>query len=353
MEHFTDKAHPPGALHMELVSLDPSRRSPLVAVVILNWNGWADTIECLESVYQSDYHNFCVIVVDNGSADESVDRIKAWVRSKQIGLLGDDDRSTLERASSEVARSGLGRTVTIVETARNLGFSGGINHGISAARRYSADYVLLLNNDVVVNPLCLSRLVSAAEKDPRLGVVGCKIYHYSQPEKVWFCGGKISYWRSIAYHYHDDAQGVRRVNFVTGCAMLIGRAVLDRVGPWDERYFLNVEDWAFCHRVAQAGWKLAVACDATLFHKVSASKAGGADAPLNMYYFHRNRLLFLREEVVGLNRWLSIVHSVLGIPLWLGWQILKGRYQIAAASLRGVHDFFGRRYGEAEHIFSS
>ncbi len=326
----------------------------MIAIVILNWNGWANTIECLQSVYESDHHGFHVVVVDNGSADESVDRIKDWARSREIQLLmdGDHNRSIHERPGSRVAGPGVGRTLTVVETGRNLGFSGGVNQGIQVARRYSAEYVLLLNNDVVVDPSCLSRLVRVAEQDTSVGVVGCKIYHYSRPEKVWFSGGKISYWRSVAYHYHDDAEGVRRVNFVTGCAMLIRRAVLDRVGPWDERYFLNVEDWTFCHRVTQAGWKLAVACDATLFHKVSASKAGGAEAPLDFYYFHRNRLIFMLEEVTGLNRWLAILHSVLGIPVWLTLQILKGRYQIAEAGLRGVRDFFGRRYGEAEHIFS-
>lgn len=251
-----------------------------VAIVIVNWNGYADTSACLTSLLKLKKNKYEVetIVVDNGSTNGS-----AAILSKAYPWA------------------------TILRLDENLGFTGGNNIGISYAMKRGADYIWLLNNDTVVDPGALS-LVDAFS-DPAVGVAGSKIYfapgheyHKDRYKKnelgrvFWYAGGLID-WENI-YASHRGVDEVDRgqydvaydTMFVTGCSMMIRRSVIEKIGFLDSKYYLYLEDLDFCLRAAGAGFRLRYFPGSVVWH-VNAGSSGGAGSPIHDYYITRNRLL--------------------------------------------------------------
>jgi GT2 family glycosyltransferase len=244
---------------------------PKVAIIVLNWNNKADTIECIKSLKGVRYPDFEAMVVDNGSTDGS----EAAIREAFPGLC-------------------------VIQTGANLGFARGNNVGIRDAMARGLDYVLLLNNDTVVDPDFLSEMIKAAESDPSIGIVGPRICYFDEPRRIWFAGGTVNYWTGRLEHvgFNDmDGEKYSRASdtqLVTGCAMLIKREVLEKVGMLYEPMFLYFEDSDLCARASRAGYRLAYAPSARILHKVSrtASKLEGVQS----YYNIRNWLLFMRRN---------------------------------------------------------
>lgn len=246
---------------------------PRISIIVLNWNGKQDTLECLASVAKINYPNYETIVVDNGSADDSVPTIRRLFPALQL-----------------------------IETAKNLGFAEGNNVGIRRALAANSAYVLLLNNDTTVDAEILNAFVDAARAHPAGGLFGAKIYFYSDPNRLWYAGGD---WDSKHLRFlqigdgeldcgqHDNLVETR---FVIGCAMFISATVLDRVGLLEKDYFLNYEEIDFCSRVQHAGFGVFYVPSAKLWHKISAS-FGGEDSPLKVYFTYRNRLLWAKRNV--------------------------------------------------------
>jgi GT2 family glycosyltransferase len=236
-----------------------------VWVIVLNWNNWKFTNECLASLQGLKYDDFEVVVVDNGSTDGSVDCIR-------------------ERFPQ----------VQVTELARNLGFAKGNNAGIRAALEQGAEYVWLLNNDTTVDPQALRAMVEKAESDPRIGAVGSAIYYMSDPERlqVWG-GGDVNFWLGRSRHFPMPVAD-ERIQFLTGASMLLPRSVLESVGLLDEGYFLYWEDADYCFRLRGAGWRLAVAGNSRVWHKVGGtSRKNSAKLDLNssrsaVRFFRRN-----------------------------------------------------------------
>lgn len=297
-----------------------------VYIIILNWNGWRDTIECLESVFRNDFPRYKVIVCDNGSGDDSVERIKAWAR----GQLDVDvpETHTLRRLTfppvpkpvawmeygREAAEKG-GKTeddrvpLILIRTEENLGFAGGNNVGLRyALARDDFDYVWLLNNDTVVEGGALSHLVRRMEQNPGAGLCGSTLPFYSDPGILWARGGAtFNKWfasaKCIGLHQPvfpgEDRESVeRRMDYVAGASMLVSRAFLREVGLLCEDYFLYFEepDWA---ARARGRFKLAYAPESIVYHKVGASmktfdntqKSRHASRDLNL----ENALRFTRK----------------------------------------------------------
>lgn len=186
---------------------------PKVAIIILNWNGWKDTIECLESLYQITYPNYDVIVVDNGSEDDSVERIKEYaeseikIESKFFEYAPSNKPIKYIEYTREEAEAGGGkedkivdlssiRKMILIKNKQNLGFAGGCNVGIQYALQNGADYVLPLNNDTIIKEDFLDGFIGQASKYPDAGAIGPKIYFYDEPDKIWFAGGYID-WKYI------------------------------------------------------------------------------------------------------------------------------------------------------------
>ena len=242
---------------------------PKVAIVILNWNGLADTNECLESLKEITYPGYQVILVDNGSD-------------------GDDAR---------VLRDTFGDYIHVIENERNYGFAEGCNIGIRYALAHmEPEYVLLLNNDTVVAPDFLDELVSVAEADPRIGILGPKIYYYDfhgRKDVIWAAGGKVRWWHPWVYdgigtNEHDVPQYNRldSVDWVSGSAMMVKRGTVETLSYLDPRYFFGNEDVEYCIRARKRGLKVVYVPTARVWHKVGKSrkKRGPRFSDLPPYY---------------------------------------------------------------------
>jgi GT2 family glycosyltransferase len=224
--------------------------NPKVSIIILNWNGYIDTIECLESLKKSDYQNYEVIIVDNASAGDDVNILK----SKYDGYAH------------------------IIANGRNDGFPGGCNIGMRYALDKGTDYLLLLNNDTIVDKSFLTELVSTAQSDDSIGVLGSKIYYYYQPKKLQAVGGTISWWLGTIRVYGDvedvgqyDEQAER--DFVFGTSFLLKKQVVEKISFMDETFFFGIEEMDYCTRAKRAGFKVVYVPTSKVWHKVGASSA--------------------------------------------------------------------------------
>lgn len=220
---------------------DPAS-DPLVYVILVNWNGWRDTLECLQSLEKLDYLNHRVLVVDNGSTDDSLVRLRSG------------------NAGAE-----------LIENGENLGFAKACNVGIRKALAEGAEFVWRLDNDTVVEPDCLRALVERATQGGRIGAVGSVLYYMDHPNSVQaWAGGYINLWLGRSRHFTAPISE-NRLDFINGASMLVRREALDEVGLLDERYFVYFEDADFSIRLRRAGWRLAVAEKSLIWHKESSS----------------------------------------------------------------------------------
>lgn len=262
---------------------------PRVTIIVLNWNGVADTRECLTSLAQVSYRNFSVLVVDNGSSDGSEQILKeAWP------------------------------DIPILQTGVNLGYAGGNNAGIREALRDLPDYVLLLNNDTVVAPDFLDALVEAAEAHPTGGFFGPAILSLDDEPRVLALGGANWDQDRCAFRNLGKNQpllpqplnSVLPIDYPTGCSLLIRRSVLDKIGLMDERYFLTFEESDWCFRGREAGFLSFAVPAARVQHKVSVS-FGGGQSPLMRYFMTRNVLYWGRRHLTRRQRW-RLLRKVVG-----------------------------------------
>ena len=295
-----------------------------VAMIVVNWNGLKDTLACLASLAQLDYPNSVLIVVDNGSTDNSV--------------------ATLQAAYPQVV---------LIATGENLGYVGGNNRGLEYARQVGADYALLLNNDTEVSPDFLKLLVEAAEQDSQIGIVGPTIYYFDQPETIWSAGGAINWQQGNMYMIGLNqvdrgqfGQLPRPVSFVTGCALLIKMTIVEQVGPLDPRFFAYYEETEWCVRVSRAGFKILHVPSAKIWHKISL--VAREASPQVHYYMTRNRLLFLRLSQAGISSWLHIMfnysRTLLSWTLKPKWRRHKAPQR--QAMVQAILDYRRGRFGK-------
>ncbi|MDP3066368.1 MAG: glycosyltransferase family 2 protein [Methanobacteriaceae archaeon] len=224
---------------------------PRVSIVILNWNGWEDTIECLESVYQIEYSNFDVLLVDNHSEDDSLEQIRAYcsgkleVKSDFFDYNSDNKPLKVEEHGDDEGLQNVDKSdLIIIKNDENYGFPGGNNVGIRfALDNLNPHYVLLLNNDTVVDKKFLNELVNNGESNKKIGIIGPKIYYYNEADVIWSAGCRISWKlaRGIQIGSGELDQGQyddeRKVEYISGSAFLIKKEVIRKIGLMDENYF--------------------------------------------------------------------------------------------------------------------
>ncbi len=220
---------------------------PPVTCIILNWNGWGDTLECLEALKNCAYANLTVVVVDNGSTNDSVPRIKA-----------------------------AHPDILLLESGKNLGFAGGNNIGIRHAIARGAEYVWLLNNDTRPAADALTALVAKAVTDDRIGAVGSVCYYAESPASVEAWGGaRVNLW--IGYGRNSTTPREDGwFHSLNGTSILVSTAAIKDAGLLDEGFFLYWEDTEFCLRLRKRGWRIAVAAGSRVEHKVHGSTTGGS-----------------------------------------------------------------------------
>lgn len=247
--------------------------SPRIAIIILNWNGKEDTLECLATVSQLDYTNYEVVVVDNGSTDDSVHAI-----SKQYP------------------------DIILLQTGANLGYAGGNNVGIRRALERRVDFIFLLNNDTTVAPDFLTKLTQAAAEYPNGGMLSPIIYFQDTPTRIWYAGAKWlgTRFEHLAhgefYEANEGALTPFLTDYASGCAMLVRREVIEQIGLMEPKFFLYFEESDWAYRARKAGFFSYVVPTSKIWHKVSASvdKSG---KPLQAYFMTRNRLLWAERNV--------------------------------------------------------
>jgi len=297
---------------------------PKVFIIILNWNGWEDTKECLESLDRVAYDNFEVVLVDNGSKDNFQFPISNFQKIK----------------------------IHTVYNEENLGFAGGNNVGIKLALERGAEYVLLLNNDTIVEPDFLVGLVEEAKNDERAGIVGPLIYFHDDKKIIWSAGGKITehFMRGelIGYQKTDEGhyQVAEQVAYISGTCLLIKAEVIKKIGLISEDYFLYYEDTDWCVRAKRAGWRSLVIPQSKIYHKVSRSTQEFSYPYI--YYHSRNGLMF--AERFG---------SKVGAYLFSFWiaakQLIKMsthyKREWAKPVLRGVWDFWRNKKGKLKGYY--
>ena len=295
---------------------------PIVYFSILNWNQKDLTCECLESLAQLDYPNYEIVVVDNGSRDGEAMAIQARFPS-----------------------------AIVLRNETNLGFAEGNNVAIRYALEQGADYVLLLNNDTVVDAQMLKRLVEGAESDDRIAIVGPRICYFDEPQTIWSTGGILQPHRMpvmLGLNEIDEGQhdALREVDWVTGCALLIKSSVVRRIGLIDDRYFIYFEENDWCSRAKRAGFKILYVPEARMWHKIQPRHQ--ALSPHHVYLMTRNRLLFLRNSGARfpLILFVIITENLRTVCAWSLRKRHKDKRQLRQAVLRGVSDFLTGRFGE-------
>ena len=275
-----------------------------VTIILVNWNGWRDTIECLDSLLLLEYPDFRIVVCDNGSGDESLKEIKNWADCNNV-KYAEYQRAVAETDGSLV----FDPLLTLIRNEENLGFAGGNNVGLRyATARGDADYCWLLNNDTVVEPDALTHMVTRLQQHPEFGICGSTILLYHDRQRIQALGGGHYFrWIGLPWHYGRFTGWGKTINlqraetwmnYVEGASMLVSRQFLDKVGLLCEDYFIYFEeaDWAIR---AEGRFKLAYAPLSIVYHKVGGT-VGTSSNPAKMsyicdYFNIRNRLLFTRR----------------------------------------------------------
>ncbi len=317
--------------------------TPKIAIIILNWNGKKDTLECLKSLKKINYPNYETILVDNGSTDDSVLHIREQFPS-----------------------------ITLIENKENLGFAEGNNRGIRYALKKGVDLIFLLNNDTVIDPDILNAFVKTFQLNPEAGVLGAKIYLFEKQDTLDHFGGN---WNSSrgAFDFvgskqlddHASWEVPQEIDYVCGAGMMISANVFKAISLLEKDFFLIWEEADFCFRAKKAGFKVLTCPSAKIWHKVSASFSS---KPHSTYFWWRNRLLWIKRNCTKreqLKLYITIlIPSILHLYKMQLLTLLqlffkrtltpqknhqkKRAYLINnRAALQGVHDFFFSRFGNA------
>jgi hypothetical protein len=254
-----------------------------VSVIITVWNQVEHTIACLETIAQQDYGDLSVLVVDNGSTDDTIQQVSSNHPSVEILMLPE-----------------------------NLGPTRGYNTGFRHALEQGTDLVFLLNNDTLLAPNCISELIKEVRKSPDIGLVMPKIYYADDPNRIWSIGGKENKWNyevqrpaenKIDNGQWDEPADIDDAPFT---AVLLTREVLEKVGLPDEGFFLYYEDRDYSRRMQDAGYRLRLAPAAHMWHKVSMS-SGGSGSPSERYWMARSGVQFFQKNVGMRSRWFIVI----------------------------------------------
>ena len=285
---------------------------PKVIIITLNWNRKDDTIECINSLLELDYPYYEIVVVDNGSTDGSVESFKKTFPD-----------------------------ITLIENNKNLGYALGFNTGIKYALEQNVKYVLILNNDIIIDKNALKSLVIVAKSDPKIGFVSGKVYDYYVPNKLQYIGRiinrNVGYMRLIGSGETDHGQydKIKEYKFLDDVFWLVRTEVFRKVGMYDPNFFLNFEETDLCAR-ANKYFKLVYTPHAMIWHKGSQS-SGGIGNPTTTYYLARNWIVFMRRNVSSRQFLIFMLFLLMiCIPITLASRIIHKRFNSILPHIKGV-----------------
>lgn len=307
-----------------------------IAVITINWNGWANTLECLAALRSSRQPGWHLYIVDNASTDDSVERL-----------------------------AGLGDDVTLIRSPVNGGWTGGNNLGIEGALAAGYDWLFILNNDAFVEPDTLGLLLAEAKAQAVRGtwpIIG-PVHRGEHASDYDFIGSGtdprtgIPAWTEAA---HAPTGRLNATSYISGAGLFANRRHFETVGLLDDRFYLNFDDTDWCRRAAELGFPLLMLSDAVIRHVGSAS-IGGRQSPLQTYFMARNRLLFaekhctLAERLRLARRYVWQARELTGKDGVFGWlgSLVGARDGVRAAFRAGVTDYVLRRFGDCPDIVRS
>jgi len=363
---------------------------PKVAIIILNWNGWKDTIECLESVFRNTYSNYQVIVVDNGSTDGSMEKIKAWAQGKQEVLTPEpshplyhlshpavkkpipyiyyspeeaEEEGNFKREKEAISnwknkndKLFVQYPLILIQTGENLGYAGGNNIGIKYVLSSSVKYVFILNNDIVIQtPNIIELLTGSLEKINKGGIIGPRIFFYKNPRMSLDIYKSIFFKFAARYYLLDKNINnkvkdevpipVEIVDRLIGCALFISRKVFEEIGFFDERFFMYCEENDFCIRAQLRGFLVLHTIEkVSVLHKTIEKYSN--PLPLQAYYSTRNMMFLIENSFSGKKKiYLIILYFLSFIRRQL--VLLRNRkFSSFRYSFRGFIDGFLHKYGK-------
>jgi GT2 family glycosyltransferase len=290
-----------------------------IFIILVNYNGWLDTIECIESLLKLNYPNYRIVVVDNNSTDSSLTHIRNWSQGLvDPYLTADNSLKSLvfplhpkplplhmmedDHLEGKVEKG----AVTLIKSTKNLGFAGGNNLGIKLALNNQAAYIWLLNNDTVVRPDALSHLVQTFSRykkgqAAKLGMLGGKLRYYHQPEMLQAVMGVYKPFFGATAHIGQneldqgqfDHIAIQENYYIVGACLFLSRDFIHEVGPMAEDYFLYYEEIDWVNRARKSNYEIAVCPEAVIYHKEGASvgnKVNGVKSKVSDYFSIANRL---------------------------------------------------------------
>ncbi|GMQ31367.1 glycosyltransferase family 2 protein [Algoriphagus confluentis] len=286
-----------------------------VAIILVNWNGLEYTRACLHTLEKVDFPDFQIILVDNDSK-----KPEGQVLKKEFPKL------------------------VLLENEQNLGFAGGNNVGIRKALDIGFSHLMLLNNDTLVEPDFLGKMMLAFSKNPKLGLLQPMICFLDEPEKIWSAGGKfISLLgraktlgdRKTLKNYQPFS---KKLDWATGCCMLLTREAILQSGLLNEQYFAYFEDVEWSLRIRNQGFEIGLVPEAKIYHEAGASsKKSHSEGTLSakVFYYHvRNQLFLIRNQNIPL----GFIYHLGRFTLWMGYFLLRGRFQKLKAVAKGIKD---------------
>ncbi|MBY5951764.1 glycosyltransferase family 2 protein [Algoriphagus sp. NF] len=289
--------------------------NPSVAIILINWNGLEFTRACLSSLEKVDFPDFQVILVDNDSK-----KPEGQVLKKEFPKL------------------------VLLENEQNLGFAGGNNVGIRKALEMGFSHIMLLNNDTLVEPDFLGKMMLAFSKNPKLGLLQPMICFLDEPEKIWSAGGKfISLLgraktlgdRKTLKNYQPFS---KKLDWATGCCMLFTREAILQSGLLNEQYFAYFEDVEWSLRIRNQGFEIGLVPEAKIYHEAGgSSKKSHSEGTLSarVFYYHvRNQFFLLRSQKAGL----GFLYHLGRFKLWIFYFLLRGRFRKLKAVAKGIKD---------------
>ena len=289
----------------------------MIGIIIINYNGYADTEECIASLQNGSYNNIKIYIVDNASCDS--------------------DRNHLKKVEATY------NNVTVIFNDANLGFSLANNVGAEKAIQDGVDYISFLNNDTIVSNDFFSKLVEHVENGKR--IYTCKMMYYTKPDTIWFAGGDYSFAKGTAYHdgvnKKDSAEfsNDKYIKFATGCFWLLSSDDYRTLGGWPEEFFLYSEDCDFSLSAIEKGFKIKYIGDVVLYHKVSASTKKLTN--ISAYYIMRNRLIVIHKHHKGIFKITAFCYTA----LVAGKAIVKKRMSFETVR-RAWKDYFKKKWGK-------
>lgn len=293
---------------------------PKICAVILNTNRREDTLACLQSLENNQYPNLHIIVLDNASTDGSYEAIQtAYPQVQQVSLT------------------------------ENKGYAGNNNVGIALAMEAQADWIFVLNEDIILAPDAFSQLMAVVQDLPQVGIIGPLVYHYDEPTIIQSAGGILSErWdsshRGLNESDHGQYNQPQEVQWISGCAIGVRRSAVEQAGMIDERFFYYWEETEWCLRIRSFGWQAFVIPQAKIWHK--GVQRDYQPNPNVTYYSTRNRLLLYSKHHPSLRIWLStglfFLRTLLSWSLKPRWQ---NKRQHRDALWQGLTDFLKKRWG--------